>query len=439
MNKILLIIQREYLSRVKKKSFLWVTFLVPIFLIGIYALVIYLATNSITNTSAKVNVIDQSGQFAPHLENRKQIEFDILNTDPAEEKQRMIKDGSKAILLVIPPTYQATLDVDVFSIETAGFAVQNEITNQLEAIYRKQLLEASGIDMQKLESIQPNVNLFAKELSEAGEKDSSAGAAMIISMVLAILVYLSLFLYGAQVMRGIIEEKNNRIVEVIISSVKPFQLMLGKIIGIGLVGITQFLLWILLSSALMAGASSLLVEKDQIEQQTSISIDEGNSGVEVSKNQSVGNKIMQNINTINFTRIISYFFCFFIGGYLLYSALFAAVGSAVDNETETQQFMLPITMPLLLAYMLSFAVLVNDPNGTLAVWLSMIPLTSPVAMMVRIPFGVPDWQIILSIVLLVIGFLVTTWVAARIYRVGILMYGKKASYKELAKWFRYKG
>jgi ABC-2 type transport system permease protein len=439
MNKILLIIQREYLSRVKKKSFFWVTFLVPIFLIGIYALMIYLATNSYSNASAHIQVIDQTGNFAPYLENRKQLVFETITADPTEQKQKMIASESKSYLLVIPQNDDKKLDAELFSVETAGISVQSEISDQLTDIFRSHLIKASGIDLETLKSIQPQVQLSAKELSAAGEKDSSAGAAMIISMVLAILVYLSLFLYGAQVMRGIIEEKNNRIVEVIISSVKPFQLMFGKIIGIGLVGITQFLLWIILSSALMSGATALLVDKDQIEQQAQQNLSEESEAVQVSSNQGVGGKIMQNLNTLDFTRIISYFFCFFIGGYLLYSALFAAVGSAVDNETETQQFMMPITMPLLLAYMLSFAVLVNDPHGSLAVWLSMIPLTSPVAMMVRIPFGVPDWQIILSIVLLIAGFLLTTWVAARIYRVGILMYGKKASYKELAKWFKYKG
>ena len=242
-------------------------------------------------------------------------------------------------------------------------------------------------------------------------------------------------------MRGIIEEKNNRIIEVIISSVKPFQLMMGKIIGIGLVGITQFLLWIVLSTTLMSVGGSFLPSPDETSQvmspsSTTVALDTVQQD-NVSGNSAV--KALAMLDNIDITRVLVYFFLFFISGYLLYSALFAAVGSAVDSETETQQFLFPITMPLLFTYVLSFGVLINDPHGPVAVWLSMIPFTSPIAMLVRIPFGVPDWQIIVSLLLLAAGFIGTTWMAGRIYRVGILMYGKKASYRELIRWFRYRG
>src|SRR5690606_22308443 len=302
-------------------------------------------------------------------------------------------------------------------------------------------LKEAGIDQETLESINPNVRITTLEITETGEKESHAGIAMGIGMAAAMLIYLSLFIYGAQVMRGVIEEKNNRIVEVIISSVRPFQLMMGKIVGIGLVGLTQFFLWIILSGALMT-AGSLIISS----QMPDISTEQMTSAAGAANASQMSNLAQDNfmgdiqsvLNGINFLYIIGFFLVFFLGGYLLYSALFAAVGSAVDNETETQQFMLPITMPLLFTYVMAFSLLVRDPHGPLSFWLSMIPFTSPIAMMVRIPFGVPLWEILLSIGLLIGGFILTTWVAARIYRVGILMYGKKASYKELIKWFSYK-
>ncbi len=436
MNKIALIIQREYLSRVKKKSFLLVTILVPVFIIGLYALMIFLTTQSFRNANATVHVVDRSGLFAPHLETNSKISYHTTSGTIDQESERITKLGDKNYLLVIPETIGDQLQVELISSQKAGLAVQNEIEDELEAILKNHLLLESGIDVKTLESINPSVRIAAKEITESGQvKESSAGAAMVISMILAILVYISLFIYGSQVMRGIIEEKNNRIVEVIISSVKPFQLMMGKIIGIGLVGLTQFTLWIVISSSLMAIASQVFLDQPNVTQEIAQQSGAMAAGVE----DDISKEVIAALNSLDFTTIILSFIIYFLGGYMLYSALFAAVGSAVDNETETQQFMLPITMPLLFAYVLSFGVLVNDPNGPLAVWLSMIPLTSPVAMMVRIPFGVPLWEILVSMGLLVGGFVFTTWVAARIYRVGILMYGKKASYKELAKWFRYKG
>src|SRR5699024_5349177 len=236
-----------------------------------------------------------------------------------------------------------------------------------------------------------------------------------------------------QVLRGVIEEKTNRIVEVIISSVKPFELMMGKIVGIALVGLTQFLLWIVLSIGLFTVGTTLFLNPESFQgletAQMSSSMD--------SQMDTLPENIQEIIQAIDFPMILGSFALFFIGGYLLYSALFAAIGSAVDNETEANQFTLPVTMPLLLAYVLSFGVLVNDPHGPIAVWLSMIPLTSPIAMMVRIAFGVPIWEIAVSLTLLILGFILTTWIAGKIYRVGILMYGKKASFKEIFKWLKY--
>ncbi len=237
-------------------------------------------------------------------------------------------------------------------------------------------------------------------------------------------------------MRGVMEEKTNRIAEVMVSSVKPFQLMMGKIIGIGLVGLTQYLLWITLSVGLTSVAAQAIMDKPEVKAKTEQTSSQGIEAV--SPASGPGSQVFNAMQTINFSYILSFFVIYFLGGYMLYSALFAAVGSAVDNETETQQFMLPITLPLLFTYILSFAFIINNPDSSLSFWLSIIPFTSPIAMMVRLPFGVPAWELALSISLLFAGFILTTWVAARIYRVGILMYGKKISYKELAKWFMYK-
>ncbi|RYE02868.1 MAG: ABC transporter permease, partial [Sphingobacteriaceae bacterium] len=246
----------------------------------------------------------------------------------------------------------------------------------------------------------------------------------------------------AQVMRGVIEEKTNRVIEVIVSSVKPFQLMLGKILGVGLVGLTQFMLWIVLSTVVTNVAEKAFTQTEVQTEQSSNSTQKTGDKNSIKQTQMpVSNPVMSFLNSlkgINYGYIVGCFIFYFLSGYLLYSALFAAVGSAVDSETETQQFMFPITLPLLFTYILSFAFLVNNPDSTLAFWLSVIPFTAPIAMMVRIPFGVPGWQLALSMLLMVAGFIFTTWVAARIYRVGVLMYGKKTSYKELAKWFFYK-
>lgn len=440
MNKITLIIQREYLSRVKKKSFLLVTFLVPLMMIGMYALMIFLTKNSFESNHSTVHVVDESGYLGAKLENTSQITYLIATGSTDQEKEKLIEaDDKKHYLLIIPKELGIKNSVELISSDKSGIGLNSSIEKQLELILRNQQLEESGIDLATLDRIQPRFNVVTKELTMDGVKDSSAFAAMGISMALAVIIYITLFIYGSQVMRGIIEEKNNRIVEVIISSVKPFQLMMGKIIGIGLVGLTQFLLWIVLSAGLMALATNLLVDPEAITQ-TMVTPGQQQTVDQVMKYQEgTGGDIMSALDTINLSQIAIMFVIYFLGGYLLYSALFAAVGSAVDNETETQQFMFPITIPLLFAYVLSFGVIANDPHGPLAFWLSMIPLTSPIAMLVRIPFGVPDWQIAVSIILLIGGFVLTTWIAGRIYRVGILMYGKKPSYKELAKWFRYKG
>jgi ABC-2 type transport system permease protein len=435
MNKVLLIIQREYLTRVKKKSFLLMTFLVPALIIGMYALIAYLSVNG-ADKATEVQVYDESGIFTSEFKNTETVSFSAGKTSFAEAKKEAATN-EEGFILHIPKDIEQLSKVELYSKKKVGLSTLSTINNQLEEILRNKQLKDAGIDAKTLATIKPDISIDSKELTAEGEKDSSAGAAYAIGFAAAILIYMSLFIYGSQVMRGVIEEKTSRIVEVIISSVKPFQLMLGKIIGIGLVGITQFTLWIVLSTTLVGTASKILLKDKVSSVKTELVEGKQNKAIaEASTNPAL--TVINAVKTLNLTYIFTCFLVYFLGGYLIYSALFAAVGSAVDNETETQQFMLPITLPLLFTYIMSFTFILNNPDSSLSFWLSIIPFTSPIAMMVRLPFGVPDWQLALSIVLLIGGFILTTWIAAKIYRVGILMYGKKASYKELAKWLFYK-
>jgi len=397
-----------------------------------YALIIFLSMRGGDNIPT-VEVIDESGIFNKAFENKRSVNFEKSKLSLSEAKKKVINE-EEAFILFIPKDIKSGGSIELFSQKNTGLSVITTIENQLNEQMRIKLLQDAGIDSETLDKIKPNLSIVSKELTLEGEKDSSSGAAMAVGFAAAILIYMSLFIYGIQVMRGIIEEKTSRIVEVIISSVKPFQLMMGKIIGIGLVGLTQFLLWIVLSAGLMSVASTILF-KDQVAQVKS-EIPMNDQSVAAAQ-KGPGTDILKAVQTIEWTYILPVFIVFFLGGYMLYSALFAAVGSAVETDTETQQFMLPITLPLLFTYIMSFSFIVNNPDSSLSFWLSIIPFTSPIAMMVRLPFGVPNWELALSIVLLIGGFLFTTWIASRIYRVGILMYGKKVSFKELGKWFMY--
>ena len=409
------------------------TFLVPMLIIGMYALIFALSMNGGDNIPT-VEVIDESGIFNKTFEDKKSVNFEASELSLTEAKKKVI-NNEDAFVLFIPKDISTGGSIEMFAQKKAGLSVISSIERQLNDQMRIKLLKDAGIDSETLDKIKPNLSVVSKELTIEGEKESSSGAAMAVGFAAAILIYMSLFIYGIQVMRGIIEEKTSRIVEVVISSVKPFQLMMGKIIGIGLVGLTQFMLWIVLSASLMTVATTILF-KDKVEQVKSEM--PMSKQVEAVSNNGPGMDIVKAVQTVQWTYILPVFIIFFLGGYMLYSALFAAVGSAVDSDTETQQFMLPITLPLLFTYIMSFSFIVNNPDSSLSFWLSIIPFTSPIAMMVRLPFGVPNWELALSIFLLIGGFIFTTWVASRIYRVGILMYGKKVSFKELGKWFMYK-
>lgn len=438
MNKTLLIIQREYLSRVKKKSFLLMTFLVPLLFIGMYALVIFIFIKG-DSDKKQIQVLDQSGVFENKLSDKKNLDFQFIKGNYNQAKKDLLQSEAD-FLLYIPANYETSKNIEIVSEKKPGLSVIGDIEEQMESILQDKRLILAGIDTAIINQAKPNLSINARQITEQGEKDASVGASFAVGFVAAFLIYISLFIYGTQVMRGVIEEKTTRIIEVIVSSVKPFQLMLGKILGIGMVGLTQFLLWIILSAGLVTVAGTLFINteetKSKVEQigkeRTSLAGAAGETDSDLLIN------LTKAASTIDVPYILGTFLFYFLGGYLIYSALFAAVGSAVDNETETQQFMLPITLPLIFTFIIGMNVIVNNPDSTLSFWLSMIPFTSPIAMIIRIPFGVPVWELALSMALLVGGFIFTTWVAARIYRVGILMYGKKTSYKELAKWFMYK-
>lgn len=443
MNKILLVVQREYLSRVRKKSFIIMTFLGPLLIAGFYAVTIWLAIKGDElGESKRVKIVDESAFFEGKLKDSKNIHFSFNNEDITTAKADYESEGFNYLLHISAFDSLQVPSIELFSKEQPGMSLVNHISGEIESVLEAERMVNAGINQNMLDKIKARVEINTIRLTEEGERDSNTELAFAIGMLSGIIIYISIFIYGVQVMRGIIEEKTNRIVEVIISSVRPFQLMMGKIIGIAFVGLTQFLLWIVLTAGISTVVTPMFLSSDKIEQFQQLQEQNKTPLPTAGAEQFNNNQLQEIVGALDNMPIgimVSCFIFYFVGGYLLYSALFAAIGSAVDNETETQQFMFPITLPLIFAFIISSSFVVNNPANSLSVWLSMIPLTSPVVMMVRLPFGVPAWQIACSISLLILGFVGTVWVAARIYRTGILMYGKKVSYKELAKWLFYKG
>jgi len=442
MNKTLLIIQREYLSRVKKKSFIVMTILTPVIFAAFYGIMIYFSIQGIKGTTNKIAVVSTNKTLTGQLKPSRSTSYVYVKSSLSEMKQRLKKTDYDYILYLPEFPLNAPAGIQLLGTKQAGLSLSSAISGDLENLIRNQKLEESGIAQQDLDKLNSDVDIDTKKIGEAGqEQDSSAGASTAIAYISGILMFMFILLYGIQVMRGVIEEKTNRIIEIMISSVKPFQLMMGKIIGIALVGLTQFILWIAFTAIISTAVVKFYISKTTPNTTvTTASAEKTNENKllkEAAEKSPLGN-IQKSIANLDVTKIVSIFTFFFLGGYLFYSAFYAAIGAAVDNETETQQFMFPVMMPLLLGYSLSLSVVTNDPYGSMAFWLSIIPFTSPIAMMVRLPYGVPDWQLALSMGLLVIGFIGTVWVASRIYRVGILMYGKKTSLKEMIKWFTYK-
>ncbi|GAB4042035.1 ABC transporter permease [Spirosoma jeollabukense] len=440
MHTIFLIIKREYLVRVRKKSFIIMTILGPVLIFGFYAIIGWAAVSSMNQK--KIEVVDESGRFAGKFKNDDETVYSFPNKSLAAAKKSFVKDGYNALVFIPKDVIERPKTVQIFAEKSVSLSMQSKIERAISKEIETIKLEQAGITQKIIQDAKVNVDAQTISLSDAGEKSSNGIATTIISGFCALLIYISVLIYGTQVMRGVMEEKTSRIVEVIISSVKPFQLMLGKIIGVALVGLTQFLLWIVLTVGLITVGSTIMGQKETAQSAMTARINGMPGGQDVQSKMATAKNpvadVMAAIGTLNIPLIVACFLFYFLGGYLLYSALFGAVGAAVDSETETQQFMFPIMMPIIAA--IAFAqIAVRDPDGPLAFWTSIIPFTSPVVMMVRIPFGVPGWQLALSMVLLVLGFVGTTWIAARIYRVGILMYGKKTSFRELAKWVFYKG
>lgn len=418
------------------------TLLGPVLMASVAVVPILIAKYA-DDTVSKILIVDEKPDiFTTVLPGSENIQF--INSPLSLDSAKAAFDPEKyyGILFIPADVMKNPGGAMLFTQKQASLNVTTYIENILEKQIEEDKLKAEGIRQETLASIKTSVNL--KTLSLKGEENSAALASGV-GFFGAILIYFFIFLYGAQVMRGVIEEKTNRIVEVIISSVKPFQLMMGKIIGIALVGLTQFLLWVLLTLTFIMVGSQLVMDKkleakvvagqmqpSGVDQRTLEEL-----GATPSVKEDVASNIFGQIDSLNLPLLIGCFLIFFLGGYLLYSALFAAIGAAVDNETETQQFMVPVTVPLILSFIVAQSI-VQNPDSQVGFWFSIIPLTSPVVMMVRIAFGVPAWELALSIGLLIAGFLCTTWLAGKIYRTGILLYGKKVTYKELARWLFYK-
>ncbi len=433
MNKIFLVIQREYLSRVKKKSFLIATLLTPLIFPAIMGIFVWIAVSEKENQSLRIiEVIDETDLF--FMESSEQYAF-TSSVNDLEEAKKMVQDGERYGFLHIPKMdISNPKGIQFYGIENPSMSLMSYLESSLKRKIEDQRLYEKGIDPSVLKEIRTQVSIQSITLGESGEeKINDATVNYAIGFLAGILIYIFIFVYGNQIMQGVIEEKSSRIVEILVSSLKPFQLMMGKIVGIGAVGLTQFLIWVVLIGTLTTLVTGVLGM--QMPQQQAMELANPELAQATPDSGELANILMV-IQGIDFVSLVASFIIYFLGGYLLYGALFAAVGSAVDAPSDAQQFMFPITIPLIVAYMGLFVFVLQDPNSTTSFWLSVIPLTSPIAMMGRISYGVPFWELGLSIGLLIIGFLFTTWLAGKIYRIGILMHGTKPTYKILWKWIK---
>lgn len=437
MNHLSLIIKREYLNKVRNKSFIIMTFLSPLIMVGLGTLVAYLS--QVNNDKIRtISVLDESGLFTDNFEDDDNLIFKLLENTSLETAKSSVEESEDYGLLYIPEITDiddVAKNVTFYSEDSPSLSVISDIENTIEAKANSIKLDASGIDAARIKELRIRVD--AKQETFKGQETSKLGSGLklIFGGIAGYLLFMFIIIYGNMIMRSVIEEKTSRIIEVIVSSVKPIKLLLGKILGTSLAGITQFLAWVVLIGIFSVIISSIFgIDPSSMPQQ-----EEALAQVEAASGgaDEMIRQVLQEINALPITNLVIMFLLFFIGGYLLYASLYAAIGAAVDSETDTQQFMLPILMPLILAVYVGFFTVIENPHGTVSQVFSFIPFTSPVVMLMRIPFGVPLWQQILSVVILFATFIGTVWFAAKIYRVGILMYGKKASYKELFKWLKY--
>lgn len=446
MNKTNLIIQREYLTRVRKKSFILMTFLGPVLIAGLMSLGIYLGISD--SNVYNVLVVDQTPQimtdslgqprsiFKNEFKETSQMKFQYSNTALSNAE---FDSSAYSLMLVIRPDIITFPEAELVFRQLPSVKARTYVQSQIEKVIEVEKLKNNNIDREIYDKIRTPVELISVDAAD-GTTSYKQEQAMV-GFGFAVLIYFFIFMYGVQVMRGVMEEKSNRIVEVIISSVKPFQLMMGKIIGIALVGLTQFLLWVILTGIIFTVVSGLILPDaatmaDQVQATQTAAAQ--------ATNDPMNQAVISNMTELFFFRInwpvmLGMFLFYFLGGYLLYASLFAAIGAAVDNETDTQQFMMPITIPLIFGFIVAQFALTN-PEGAAVFWFSQIPFTSPIVMMVRVAMGFDTgnmWELILSMALLIISFIGAVWLAGKIYRVGILMYGKKVTYKELWKWLRF--
>jgi len=454
MANISTIIKREYTTRVKKKSFIIMTVLTPLIFASLFLIPVLIMGNQDKEFKKIAVVEDGSDLFKGVIKDRDDADFVYLeNVDINELKTSFEDDGYYGILYISPVVTNVPQAVQLISKKQPPLDILQYIERTLEQnIENKKLLAYNIEDIDEiLKSVQTDVSVQTIRIDDEGQtKETSTGISMALAYIGALMMYMVVLLFGTQVMRGVFEEKNSRIVEVIISSVKPIQLMMGKIVGIALVGLTQFSIWIILTFAILTVAQSKILPDNpkEISQQISQSVmnqvqysqagEAAEQAIQLTAREQEFAKIFNNLMNVNWPLIITSFFFYFIFGYLLYGSIFAAIGSAVDTDSDTQQFMFPVMLPIILGLFVAIGTMEN-PESSLAFWFSLIPFTSPIVMMARLPFEVPIWELVVSIGILIVTFLGFVYLAARIYRIGILMYGKKVTYKEMWKWIRYKG
>lgn len=445
MNKILIIINREFSTRVRKKTFLVVTIFVPILFALFYAFLMWMLLRD-DSQERTIAVINESTLEIP-FEKINNTSFKYIGQDVSDnEFARFLKENDYYAITRIPVDVMTNPEIPIYSTSQVPMDLKNELSSQLrqkiENVKRSAIIAKSQLpDLeQELEATKTPVLVRTLLVSEQGDtKESSSEITSVIGLVAGLIIYFFIFMYASQVMKGVIEEKTNRIIEVLVSSVKPFQFLLGKIIGVAAVGLVQFLIWIVLGGLIIFIMQALFMpnlDLETLKNANDLSMLSQTSNVNPEQLQIIQN-LVKTIEPVFVMKFIAAFLFYFIGGYLLYASLFAAIGAAVDNETDSQQFMTPLSIILVVALYIGIAAM-KSPESPMVFWSSMIPFTSPIVMLVRIPFGVPAWEIITSMALLVGSFLFFTWLSGKIYRVGILMYGKKVTWKELYKWLKYK-
>lgn len=442
------VINREYSTRVKKKSFLLTTFLVPILLL-VCGVILGILAAGVKDKSKVIAVVDDSGIVMPYLKSSEIVSYQDMSSEPLDTvKANLSNLNLDGVLYISKLDKDMNVSASFTSLQPMGMGIMDNMTGYINDAVEDARIRSYNIAglSEIISSIKSDVRISSYTMDESGkEKVSEAGLNSILSMLLGIIIFMFITMFGGMVMSAVIEEKASRVVEVLVSSVKATELMFGKIIGVALVAITQFLLWIVLSVVLLGAAMGVFAPKimSGADAQAIVSaLPEGTSDVDALTavlSQSDGElaDIISAFAGINFVQMALYFIVFFILGYVLYASLFAAIGSAVENENDTTQLQMPLTIPLMLAYMIALYAF-KAPDSSVALWGSMIPFTSPIVMLARIPFGVPAWQIILSIVLLLVTAALCAWISAKIYKVGILMFGKKTSWKDLWKWLKQK-